>query len=306
MDDLVPYKELSAEVIDKVMGWLKGGVAMVPNLIVAAAIVTLGGVVARVAQRVAHASLRRALDNEQLANLGAQIVRVGVIIGATFVALGILQLDKTVTSLLAGVGVIGLALGFAFQDIAANFMAGVMMASTRPIRHGDLVQTNGFLGEVTAIELRSTTLRTATGETVRIPNKDVFGTPLINYTDTPLRRVDLACGVSYADDLAQVEQVVRAALDDLPGRAKDRDLAFAYTGFGGSSIDFMVGVWLETPLQSGYVAAKSEMLVRIKRAFDAHGISIPFPIRTLDFGILGGKRLDEVLPQPLTAADVDG
>lgn len=304
--NLDSWQSVTDQVVQKISGWVETGAAMLPNLVVALLVLVLGWLLAKLVYRGSRATMARAIDNAQLVQLGARMASAGTLLVAFMVALGVLQLDKTVASLLAGVGIAGVALGFAFQDIAANLISGVMMAVQRPIRIGDMVETNGYRGMVTAVDLRSTLLRTFTGETVVVPNKDVYGKAVTNYTDSPKRRVDLSCGVSYADDLRRIERLVQEALDDLPERCEEDEIKVYFTGFGGSSIDFTVQVWLEMAQQRGFLRARSEMIMRIKETFDSNGVTIPFPIRTVDFGIEGGLRLDQALEnrgsQPIAEA----
>ena len=101
-----------------------------------------------------------------------------------------------------------MALGFAFQDIAANFVSGILIAFRQPYRIGDIVEVEGYQGEVKSIDLRTTSLVTFQGIEIYIPNKEMFTKPLENYTTTPRRRLDIEVGVSYGDDLRKVEQTV--------------------------------------------------------------------------------------------------
>jgi small conductance mechanosensitive channel len=196
-------------------------------------------------------------------------------------ALGILHLDKTVTSLLAGAGVIGLALSFAFQDIAANFMSGILIAVRRPFKVGDNIETNSYAGTITKINLRTTTLDSFQGQKIMIPNKDVFQGPLTNFS-TGQRRIDLEVGVSYNDDLIKVREVAEEVVKSIARGFRDEDTKVFFKGFGGSSIDLVVQYWIDLTGQRDYLDARSEGIIKIKKAFDENGISIPFPIRTLD------------------------
>lgn len=129
-------------------------------------------VVGEVGTRRGGKSIDPHTDREILRNLISNAVYLLIIIIALFGALSILHLDKTVTSILAGAGIVGLALGFAFQDIAANFISGVAMAVQRPIRTGELVEVAGQLGIVERIDLRTTEIKSLQGLQVIIPNKE--------------------------------------------------------------------------------------------------------------------------------------
>jgi small conductance mechanosensitive channel len=282
--------------IGKLDGWLRDFVLLLPNLILALAVVVLFGVAARIVRKILEPILRRISERGPLNRLVINLVSLGVLSVGALTALSILHLDKTVMSLLAGVGVIGLALGFAFQDIAANFMAGLLILMRRPLRIGDIVETNDFFGRVTGIDLRNTIIRTWSGKDVLVPNKEVFQNPLTNYSRTSDRRVELVVGVSYGEDLPRVEQVTRDALEQLPHRDAERPLEIFFTEFGDSSINFELFFWIDTAEQGAFYEARSAAIVKIKAAYDANGLTIPFPIRTLDFGIKGGEKLADIWP----------
>ncbi len=287
--------DLLGRLLDKLESWLTALVDMLPNLAVAALTVVAASFAAKWIGRSVHRVLSRVVHSEQIAGLLGKLAYLAVIAGGLFAALSILQLEKTVTSLLAGVGIVGLALGFAFQDIAANFVSGVLMAVRRPFSVGDLVKISDFFGRVDKVDLRATRLTKLSGETVIIPNKDVFQNAIENFTDTKCRRVDIEVGVSYGDDLEHAREVALDAVSSLSERDTSRDVELFYTGFGASSVDFTLRFWIVDADQQPYLSARSAAILAIKRAFDDAGITIPFPIRTLDFGIVGGAPLTEML-----------
>jgi small conductance mechanosensitive channel len=202
-----------------------------------------------------------------------------------------------VASLLAGAGIVGLALGFAFQDIAANLMAGVYLSVRRPFRRGHLIKAQDYFGIVQEVNLRWTELLTQQGQLVLIPNKQVFENPIMNYTARGSRRVDITLGVSYGDDLEKARRVALEAVAALPGLLPDKPVEMFYEEFADSSIDFTIRFWIPFQSQKDYLAARSEAMIRIKKAFDAAGIRIPFPTRTLDFAVRGGETLGEMLEE---------
>lgn len=293
--------EMFQQVAAKVMGWLEGAILLAPNIAGALIALFAAWLLARLARGVVRNLLRRVSNNRQITGLLATLAYVGVLAVGTFIALGILNLDKTVTTLLAGVGVIGLALGFAFQDLAANFMAGVFMALRRPFEIDHIIETNGFIGSVEDISLRSTLLRTFQGQIVMLPNKEVFGNAITNYSLRRKRRVDVSCGVAYGDDLEQVRRVALAAVGGLEPRDPNREVELFFNEFGDSSINFTVRFWIDFAKQTDFLSAQSEAIIALKKAFDEAGITIPFPIRTLEFGVVGGERLAEALPKELFA-----
>ncbi|WP_234795118.1 mechanosensitive ion channel family protein [Hymenobacter arizonensis] len=265
----------------KLLVWFRQLIVMLPNLVVAAILLILTFVGARIVRRVVRRVLPRVSASDTLNNLLTTMLYIFTLLVGTFFVLTVLNLDKTVTSLLAGVGIIGLALGFAFQDIAANFISGVIIAVQRPFNVGDVIETDKFFGTIERISLRTLNIRQTTGELVIMPNRKVFENPLINFTQQTMRRVDLECGVAYNSDLELVQQVVQKAVSAIPELVPERPLEVMFTAFAESAITFQVRFWVPYRRQFDYVSARSEAIIRIKRAFDDHGISIPFPIRTL-------------------------
>jgi small conductance mechanosensitive channel len=281
----------------KLTGWGRAFILQLPNLAVAVCVVVAFWLLARLVRNLAMRFLRRISHSEQVNQLVSTAFYVALIATGAFVALGILGLQKTVASLLAGAGILGLALGFAFQDIAANFMAGIYLSVEHPFRRGHLIKTKDWFGVVQEVSLRWTEILTPQGQLVLIPNKQVFENPIMNYTIRGQRRVDLTVGVSYGDDLEQVRQVALAAVEDIPARVKDRKAELFYDELADSSITFSLRFWIDAKSQADYLRARSEAIERLKRAFDDHGITIPFPIRTLDFGVKGGETLGEMLQE---------
>ncbi len=288
------FQQAISKVLEKLDGWLEQLVLLLPNLLVALLVVVAFWLAAKLVKK----ALVRLLDPivpGQIARLLGTLAYLATLIVGDSEALGIVGLQKTVASLLAGAGIIGLALGFAFQDIAANFMSGVLLAIRRPFRVGELIETNDFFGTVQRITLRSTEIRTPPGQIVLVPNSQVFQNPIVNFSRTGERRVDLSVGVAYGDDLEKARSVAVAAVEQIEARQADRPVELFFEEFGDSSINFVVRFWIDFSRQAEYLAARSEAIERVKVAFDEAGLTIPFPIRTLDFGVVGGEKLSEEL-----------
>ncbi|WP_026976397.1 mechanosensitive ion channel family protein [Flavobacterium tegetincola] len=278
----------------KLMDWAEALVKLLPNIIVSAVVLVIGFYVAKFVRRIAKKLISKVSPNHTLNNLFSSIVYAVMIGIVLFTVLSILNLDKAVTSILAGAGILGLGLAFAFQDIAANFISGIFISFRKPIRIGDIVQIKDYMGKVKGINLRDTEIETFQGKIVIIPNKDVFQNPIENYTLINKRRFDLTVGVSYGDDLDKVQQITLNAVKDIEMLSKTDEVSVFFTEFGDSSINLSIRMWINTTEQSTYNLVGSEAIKRIKKAYDANDIMIPFPIRTLDFGIKGGVSLAEM------------
>lgn len=284
-------------VVGRVEEWITAMIALLPNLVVATLILIVFFVLGRIARKTVSKLLSRVADNKTVTNLIESIVGIVIVAIGFFIALSILQLDGAVTSLLAGAGILGLALGFAFQDIASNFIAGVILSIRHPFGIGDVIESNEIFGIVEKLNLRNTIIRTVTGQIVYLPNKKIFENPLHNYSKYGFRRIDLSCGVSYGDDLEKVRKLALEAVDNVENVLSDKGIEFFYDEFGDSSINFKIRFWINFAKVPDFWQVRSEAIMAIKKAFDENDIMIPFPIRTLDFGIRGGEKLNTMLPE---------
>ncbi len=282
------------KVITKINGWVDTFITMLPNMIVAILLFILFYIIARIVKKTSHKLLKRTSSDLVIQELISTIIYYLVFGLGLFIVLGVLKLDKAVTSLLAGLGVAGLALGFAFQDIASNFISGIILAFRKPYRSDDIVEIDGLMGKVIRTNLRVTVILTFQGQEVYIPNKDVLQNKIVNFSVTGERRIDLPVGISYGDDLEKVKNVVTSTISNLEGVKKDKDIIFDYFEFGDSSINFYIRFWIHYPDQPGFLKITNDAIMAIKKAFDENDITIPFPIRTLDFGIKGGSKLSDL------------
>lgn len=280
-------------IFGKLTFWVRELIKLLPNMALAALIIVVGFFVAKLLRNLAHRFILRASRHHTVNNLFSSFVYILTIGVTLFTALSILKLDKAVTSILAGAGLIGLALAFAFQDIAANFISGIFIILRRPLRIGDIIKSKDYMGCVKDITLRDTVLLTFQGQMVIIPNKEILQNPIENFSLLGKRRMDIEVGVSYGDDLNKVKEITLEAVKQISVRTDDK-ITFFYTEFSDSSINFQLRIWVNSPEQPVYLQAKSEAIMLIKQAYDANNITIPFPIRTLDFGIKGGTTLSEV------------
>lgn len=290
-------------VVGKLETWVNTAIEMLPNFALALLVLIVFYVVGKMLRKFVRSLLERATTNKTVIDLAETVMSVLIIGIGVFFALSILNLDGTVTSLLAGAGIIGLALGFAFQDIAANFISGLLLSIRHPFGIGDIIQSNDYYGTVQKLNLRNTIIKTPQGQIVYIPNKVVYENPFTNYTKNYERRIDLECGISYGDDLEKVKRVATEAIQSIEKRDQNRDVEFYFKEFGGSSINFVVRFWVDFRTNPDFWAPQSEAIMRLKKAFDESDIMIPFPIRTLDFGIRGGEKLTAMLDDQKKVTD---
>lgn len=281
--------------VEKLQSWLDSIIVMLPNFILSLIIIVGAYFLSKVIRKLIIRLLARFSNNVAVNKLIGSLVYWVVILIGIFISLGILKLDKTVTSLLAGIGIAGLAIGLAFKDAASNFMAGIYMAINSPINVGDILEYDDHYGTVKEIGLRATTITTMQGQDVIIPNHLVIGEIYKHYTINGSRRIDLEVGISYGDDLEKAETITLEAIKPIHYLKTNKPIDLFYTEFGDSSINFILRYWVDFRKETDYLKAVSDGIKRIKKAYNENDITITFPIRTLDFGIKGGTTLKEMI-----------
>lgn len=205
---------------------------------------------------------------------------IGRLIVAGFVAVGLVyalnQIGVSIGPLLGLLGLFGFAMALAFQDILANFIAGVMISVQRPFRVGDEVSTAGFEGVVEDVSLRSVTLRSFDGVRVIVPNATVWDGPIETFTALGSRRTDLSLGVAYDSDLDEAQRLIVETVKSVDGVADEPAPAALVHEFADSSINFSVRFWHDPDVASEW-HVRDRIARLLKRRLDDAGVEIPFP-----------------------------
>lgn len=259
--------------LGKLGGWLRDGVLLMPNFAVAVIAMVLFWLVARTVRALFARLLRRISHVTQINDLLAQTLFVIIVVAGLFTSLGILGLDKAVTSLLAGAGIVGLALSLAFQGVASNLMAGIYLSIERPFQVGNLILTNGMLGTVERINLLWTELRLQQGQIAQLPNNKIFIDPITNFTISQRRRLEIELHLAYGADLANAKQLACSVLGE-SSYCKGKADVFLQEA-GDSAIKLVVGVWLNATGEAEFQAARSDAIERLQGAFAAAGMPLP-------------------------------
>lgn len=255
-------------------------VEFVIKLLKATVYVVIGFLVAWGASRLLGRVLRLRLEPVRT-RLLRRIAFYGILV--IFVAAVLRDFGLEVGTVLLGTGgLLAVAIGFASQTSFANLISGLFLIGERPFDVGDVITVGGTTGEVLSIDLLSVKLRTFDNLYVRIPNENLLKSEVRTLTRFPIRRVDVAVGVSYLEDLEQVREVLQEVARRNPLCLEEPVPQIFLTGFGSSSIDLQYSVWAT---RENYITLKNQIQEEVKVAFDAHGIEIPFPHLTL----AGGK-----------------
>jgi len=260
----------------------RGVIAMLPNIVIALAFLGFTWALAKFATRIAEklsggADMRPSL--RELIDLTVRILiwAIGLLISAT-----ILLPDLTLGSIVAGLGIGTVAVGFAFKDVFENFMAGVLLMLREKMRIGDYIECEGVEGVVEQISLRETHIRRLSNELAVVPNSLLFKNAVEILTDEEQRRFELIIGVSYDTDLEKASSVIRKTVEGSDAIDKEKDVDVFATEFNSSSVDFRVRWWCGSK-QRDMHESRDAMIRETKRALDTAGIEIPFPYRTHTF-----------------------
>jgi len=180
------------------------------------------------------------------------------------------------TSLVAVLGAATLAIGLALQDSIANLAAGLSIIAMRPIGVGDYVEVSGQEGFVAEVRLFHTLLTTRDNKSVYVPNKDVMGNNIINYSDAELIRLDLVYGISYSDDIGKAKRLLQQIVDNDERVAEQPPAIVAVKELADNSVNLIARPWVRVEDQPGVTFAVTE---EVKLRFDQEGLSFPFPQR---------------------------
>ena len=276
-------------VVDSINGagsWLVANQALLLSYavnIVAALAIIVGLIIARmISNAVNRLMISRKID-ATVADFLSALVRYGIIAFTLIAALG--RVGVQTASVIAVLGAAGLAVGLALQGSLSNLAAGVLLVMFRPFRAGEYVDLGGVAGTVLSVQIFSTTMRTADGKIIVIPNGKIIAGNIINFSREPARRNEFIIGVAYDSDIDQVKQILTDIIQSEDRILKDREMTVRLNELGASSINFVVRVWSNSgDLQNVYW----DVLERIKREFDAAGISFPYPQMDVNF-----KRVKE-------------
>ncbi|UTS81724.1 mechanosensitive ion channel family protein [Phaeobacter piscinae] len=182
------------------------------------------------------------------------------------------------TSIIAAIGAAGLAIGLAMQGALSNVAAGIMLILFRPFKLGDFIEVNDEMGTVKEITLNNTVIASLSNLKVIIPNSEVWGNTITNYSEFDTRRAEWSFGVGYGANLATAEQVIRdTIMSDSRSHAEPEPFV-QVNNLNSSSVDFLVRVWVDA---AEYFQYQADMKRKVKEALDDAGIDIPFPTRTL-------------------------
>ena len=260
--------------VGEMLRWLtEKGTAFAVDLAVSAVILAIG----YFAIKLISAAIDKALRKPDMKKSLFAVFIASVVTKTCWALLIIMVLSRlglNVAPLIAGLGVTGFILGFAFQETLGNFAAGMMIAINEPFKVGDTVQAAGHLGTIREMNMMATVMTSADNKKIVLPNKSVWGGPITNFSALSIRRVDMQVGIAYGEDISKAVAIVKDVLSRMPGVLDDPAPTVAVAGLDSSQITLNIRPWARS---TEYFDILSETLKNVKEEFDKAGVEIPFP-----------------------------
>jgi len=252
------------------------------KIIGAIAILVLGRIGVGIFTSIIGRLMKKGKVDDTLSKFVINISKIALMTFVIISALGALGIQTA--SFIAIIGAAGLAVGFALQSSLANFASGVMLIIFKPFKSGDYVEAGGTSGSVEAIQIFNTTLKTPDNRMVIVPNSQITGDKIINYSAMDKRRIDLVFGIGYDDDIRTAKEILEKIIADDKRILKDPAPVVAVLELADSSVNFAVRPWVKT---SDYWSVYFDITEKVKLTFDEKRISIPFPQRDVHIHQVG-------------------
>jgi len=257
------------DLTSKVMEW---GALYGTKIIGAVAILVFGRIGVGIFTKIVKKLMIKSKVDETLSKFVTSLAKIALMTFVVIAALGTLGVQTA--SFVAIIGAAGLAIGFALQGSLANFASGVMLVMFKPFKVGDYVEAGGTAGTVEAVKIFNTQFQTPDNKLVVVPNSQITGGNIVNYSAKDTRRVDLVFGIGYGDDIKKAKQTLEQILKGDERILKDPAPTVAVSELADSAVNFVVRPWVKT---TDYWGVYFDITEKVKLTFDQQGISIPFP-----------------------------
>ena len=283
-------------------GWLMDAIEAAPYLLFALVVLGLTYFAARLARWLARHTLGPRIENPLLETVAVRAVGILVGLLGVYLVLSVCGLTGLAAGLLGGAGLGGLVVGFAFRNIAENFLASVLLSMSQPFRAGDVVEIGAEIGVVQKVTTRGTWLMSFDGNHIQIPNGTVYTSVIRNLTANPNVRLSFIVGVDYADGVAEAQRVIADALQSHPAVLTEPEPMVLLDELGASTVNLKVYFWCDGVANSG-LKVRSSVIRRVKRAVEDAGLTMPDEAREVIFP-KGVPVRGELLGLPDRSADV--
>ena len=274
------------EILEKLNYYYVALLESIPRIGMAILILVIGILIANWLTSLARKQINARSEDKLMSSFLSKAVKLVLIIIVSLLTLNIAGFGKISAALLATFGASAVVLGFAFKDIAQNFLAGIILAFNRPFNLNDAVQIENVFGKIMKMEFRYTKIVTFDGRRVYIPNSDVLTKPVFNYTEAGAYRTDFILGIDYGDDSKKAKEIIQRSLDTNPNLIHDD----SHVNFvvedevASSTVNLKSYIWISTEdFRRGMLEIRGEAIANAKKALEENGFSLPSEIRELKF-----------------------
>lgn len=274
--------EKLVEVQDVLTGYANDFLEVLPSIAIAIVVLVIAWIVSKIGARLSERAAERFTEDKSLKSLFSTTTKIIIILIGIFAAMASVFPGLQAGDLVGVLGLSSVAIGFAFKDIFQNFLAGVLILTSRPFVIDDQIVSEDMEGTVSHISIRNTELKTYDGQTIIIPNSILFTNPVTVRTHAEKRRTTFSTGIGYDEDIEEARQVMMDALADCDEVLDEPAPQVMVAEHGGSSVNFDIRYWTDS--QSGKVRkGLDQVATKVKYALDDADIEIPYPIRTVEF-----------------------
>ena len=272
-------------------------VQSIPMLVIAVVIAVLTGLLSRVTVRVADKTVLTRVKSTLLREVARKALLVPVWLIGIYLVLRISGLTRLAMTVVGGTGVLGLVAGFAFRDIAENFLSSILISVQNPFRYGDLIEVDGQMGFVQRVNTRGTLLMTFDGNHIQIPNATIYKNTIKNYTANPNRRFDFVVGIGYDVAVSEAQQAAFDVLANHPAVLQEPEPQVLVEELGSSTVNLRVFAWVDASVHS-WMKVRSSIIRLVKREFESAGYSMPDDAREIVFPEAVPVEMIESRPEP--------
>ena len=276
--DILTYQGI----VDSANDLLRDFIERIPYFVSAIVVLVVFWLLSIIFKKIVYRILGKRARHQNLVKVfqrvgGALIFFIGFMIAMVIAIPGF-----TPAKLIGALGIGSVAIGFAFKDIFQNLLSGILLLISEPFRIGDQIVSGNYEGTVEDIKIRATTIKTYDGRQVVIPNSDLYTSALTVNTAYKQRRLQVTVGIGYEDDIEVAKAEIMQALNTADSVSSQKAPSVITTNLGDSTVDLVVRWFIEDGTQANKVASIDQVIIAIKKALDAAGINMPFPVRTLD------------------------
>ncbi len=274
------------EILKRLETYYHSFLKSVPRIGLAILIVVIGIIVATWLTSIFQKQIKRRSYDPLMSNFLAKAIKLIIIILIILLALNIAGLSGIAGAIVATAGASALVLGFAFKDIAENFLAGIILAFNRPFHVNDTVQIENVFGKIKSMEFRYTKITTFDGRNVYIPNADVLTKPVFNYTEDGFYRADFIVGIAYENDIEKAKEIILSCIKEEETIVKD-DIHINFVAedeLAASTVNLKVYFWVTTEdFRRGTLQTRGRLIQNVKTKLEANGFNLPANITELKF-----------------------